>query len=41
MTNNNENLNDNNDTVVSESENNSEIVDSQLHEESIPEKMSL
>ena len=40
MTNNNENLNDNNNPTVIESENNSEILDSQSHEKNIPEKIN-
>ena len=40
MTNNNESLNDNNDAIVNESENNSEIVDSIVDKENIPEKIN-
>ena len=40
MTNNNENLNDNNDTAVNESENNSEIINSQSDKKSTPEKIN-
>ena len=40
MTNNNESLNDNNDAIVNESENNSEIVDSLVDKENIPEKIN-
>ena len=40
MTNNNESLNDDNDAIVNESENNSEIVDSIVDKENIPEKIN-